>query len=147
MKRNWSFPLALLMSVANVMTAIPASATFPGKNGRIAFVFGPDIFTMNPDGSDVRQLTHMTNDNVLALGASNVMIVKVAAFAAVLVPASACCAYNWKPQSRRPTPIIDLRNFIEFSFFRAASDVGPSQVRAQWWCRGFQLRPRTSSTT
>jgi Tol biopolymer transport system component len=44
--------------------AIPAAhATFPGKNGRIAFVFGPDIYTMNPDGSDVRQLTNMVNDN------------------------------------------------------------------------------------
>jgi len=43
--------------------AMPASATFPGKNGRIAFVggnLGPnggDIFTMNPDGSDVKELT------------------------------------------------------------------------------------------
>ncbi len=43
--------------------AMPASATFPGKNGRIAFVggnLGPnggDIFTMNSNGSDVRQLT------------------------------------------------------------------------------------------
>lgn len=43
--------------------SIPAHATFPGKNGRIAFVggnLGPnggDIFTMNSDGSDVKQLT------------------------------------------------------------------------------------------
>src|SRR5215831_11352180 len=40
-----------------------ASATFPGKNGRIAFVQGPDIFLMNPDGSDVRQLTSFTDEN------------------------------------------------------------------------------------
>jgi Tol biopolymer transport system component len=40
-----------------------AHATFPGKNGRIAFVQGPDIFTMNPDGSDVRQLTTFPDDN------------------------------------------------------------------------------------
>jgi Tol biopolymer transport system component len=33
-------------------------ATFPGKNGRIAFDNQDgDIFTMNPDGSDIRQLT------------------------------------------------------------------------------------------
>lgn len=43
-------------------SAIPAHATFPGKNGRIAFgqTTGPtggDIFTMNSDGTDVRQLT------------------------------------------------------------------------------------------
>ena len=41
----------------------PASATFPGSNGMIAFV-RPDhganqIFTMNADGTGVRQLTHM----------------------------------------------------------------------------------------
>jgi len=39
-----------------------ANATFPGKNGRIAFVQFPDIFTMNPDGSDVRQLTNLGPD-------------------------------------------------------------------------------------
>jgi Tol biopolymer transport system component len=46
--------------------------TFPGfaaaKSGsafgsRIAFVQGPDIFTMNPDGSDVRQLTNLGANN------------------------------------------------------------------------------------
>ena len=52
-----------LATLAVVLTsAVPAHATFPGKNGRIAFgqMTGPnagDIFTMNPDGSDVRQLT------------------------------------------------------------------------------------------
>jgi Tol biopolymer transport system component len=51
--------LILLIALA----ALPASTTFPGKNGRIAFVQGPDIFTMNPDGSDVRQLTAFTDDN------------------------------------------------------------------------------------
>jgi TolB protein len=38
-----------------------AHATFPGTNGRIAFVEsqgGNDIFSMNPDGTDVQQLTH-----------------------------------------------------------------------------------------
>jgi Tol biopolymer transport system component len=44
-------------------STIPASATFPGKDGRIAFVVGPDIFTMNPDGSEVRQLTNLGPDN------------------------------------------------------------------------------------
>ena len=38
--------------------AIPASATFPGKNGKIAFTgSNGDVFTMNPDGTDVTQLT------------------------------------------------------------------------------------------
>jgi TolB protein len=45
-------------------SAVPAHATFPGKNGRIAFgqFTGPngvDIFTMNPDGSDIKQLTFL----------------------------------------------------------------------------------------
>jgi TolB protein len=40
--------------------ALPIHATFPGKNGRIAFVLGPDIYTMSPDGSDVKQLTHLS---------------------------------------------------------------------------------------
>jgi Tol biopolymer transport system component len=38
--------------------AIPASATIPGKNGKIAFTgSNGDVFTMNPDGTDVTQLT------------------------------------------------------------------------------------------
>ena len=41
--------------------AVPARASFPGANGKIAFYsFGPgtfDIFVMNPDGSDRTNLT------------------------------------------------------------------------------------------
>jgi Tol biopolymer transport system component len=44
-----------------LLASLPAHATFPGKNGRIAFVQGvgtvSDVFTMNPDGTDVRKLT------------------------------------------------------------------------------------------
>ena len=36
---------------------IVASATFPGRNGRIAFVQDNNIYTINPDGTDLRQLT------------------------------------------------------------------------------------------
>jgi Tol biopolymer transport system component len=35
----------------------PAAGSFPGPDGRIAFVQGPDVYTMRRDGSDVRQLT------------------------------------------------------------------------------------------
>jgi len=61
MKRS-SIPLMLATLAVALNSAIPAHATFPGKNGRIAFgqITGPnggDIFTMNPDGSDVKQLT------------------------------------------------------------------------------------------
>lgn len=53
--------LALLVAVA-----LPASAhaSFPGKNGKIAFVStrnssaNTEIFTMNPDGTGTSQLTH-----------------------------------------------------------------------------------------
>jgi len=44
------------------LSAGVAHATYPGRNGRIAFVQGPDIYTMNPDGSDVRQLTNLGPD-------------------------------------------------------------------------------------
>jgi Tol biopolymer transport system component len=50
--------LSAILLVALVLTlADPAAATFPGKNGRIAFVKGGDIFSVNPDGSDIKQLT------------------------------------------------------------------------------------------
>ena len=57
-----SWFVVLLVTAVVFAVALPASTTFPGKNGRIAFVgnLGPnggDIFTMNSDGSDVQQLT------------------------------------------------------------------------------------------
>jgi Tol biopolymer transport system component len=46
-----------------VALALPAAAAFPGKNGRIAFILWPDVYTMNPDGSDVKQLTNLGPDS------------------------------------------------------------------------------------
>src|SRR2546430_11780963 len=67
--------LALGLMMGLLSMATPALATFPGTNGRIAF--GSDryggthnIFTMNPDGSDVRQLTFLTVDEGAALDES-----------------------------------------------------------------------------
>jgi Tol biopolymer transport system component len=50
----------------------PAQATFPGRNGRIAYSVGPtfpqeppapsQVFTINPDGSGRRQLTNVAAD-------------------------------------------------------------------------------------
>lgn len=57
--KMWSLILVATVLLMLVGPAIPAHATFPGKNGRIAFVLGPDIYTMNPDGSDVHQLTKL----------------------------------------------------------------------------------------
>jgi len=39
-------------------------ASFPGKNGRMAFIFGSDIYSMNPDG-DVKELTNLGPDGAL----------------------------------------------------------------------------------
>lgn len=56
---------ALMCVVALIVPVVPASATFPGDNGRIAFrrflnaekTWGA-IFTMRPDDSHERQVTH-----------------------------------------------------------------------------------------
>lgn len=64
MKHAGRYPSPVLTLVAFLIaTAIPASATYPGKNGRIAFIAGLDVYTMNPDGSDVKQLTNLGLDN------------------------------------------------------------------------------------
>jgi Tol biopolymer transport system component len=67
--------VAVSLALCLAAAATPASATYPGTNGRIAFGsdrFGDthNIFTMNPDGSDVRQLTFLTVDQGAALTAS-----------------------------------------------------------------------------
>jgi Tol biopolymer transport system component len=58
-----STSLVLLLAVSMLVVSTPAHAAFPGKNGRISFVGGFDLFTMNPDGSDVRQITNLGPDN------------------------------------------------------------------------------------
>jgi Tol biopolymer transport system component len=55
-------PVLAVVGLA-IALAVPAEATFPGKNGRIAFILGPDVYTMNPDGSDVKQLTNLGPDS------------------------------------------------------------------------------------
>jgi Tol biopolymer transport system component len=62
LQRTWargSLGVFLLL----LAVAIPASATFPGKNGKIAFTgSNGDVFTMNPDGTDVTQLTFFSSN-------------------------------------------------------------------------------------
>jgi len=60
--KSFLWPI-LALGTFLLAAAIPASATFPGKNGRIAFIAGPDVYTMNPDGSDVKQLTNLGPDH------------------------------------------------------------------------------------
>src|SRR5919197_95737 len=63
--------------------ASPASATFPGANGRIVFLrgFPPQVYTMEPDGSDVEQLTSFaratTFDPAWSPGGGTIAFVKV----------------------------------------------------------------------
>jgi TolB protein len=68
--------LACAMAIGLLLGAAPAQAAFPGSDGRIAFDSdrsGGDhnIFTMNPDGSDVRQLTFYTPESGAALRQSS----------------------------------------------------------------------------
>ena len=55
-----STALALLLScgVALIGVALPAQAAFPGDNGKIAFVRGGDLYTMDSDGDPQINLTN-----------------------------------------------------------------------------------------
>ena len=61
----WQAWFVVVVAVAALLvpaTAEPAQATFPGANGLIAFVrpdFGGEIYTMDPDGTEITQLTHL----------------------------------------------------------------------------------------
>jgi Tol biopolymer transport system component len=57
---RWSL-LAVLALVAGLVLAGPAAGTFPGANGRIAFAdFNTgQLYSINPDGTGLRQLTHV----------------------------------------------------------------------------------------
>jgi Tol biopolymer transport system component len=57
---RWSL-LAVLALVAGLVLAGPAQGTFPGPNGRIVFAdFGTgQLYSINPDGTGLRQLTHV----------------------------------------------------------------------------------------
>jgi TolB protein len=62
MRKRRFVALATLSGLLVAVSAIPSNATFAGPNGRIAYSAiaggGPEIFSSNPDGSDVQQLTH-----------------------------------------------------------------------------------------
>ncbi len=65
MKSRSLFVVVVAMLAALILAG-RGSATFPGKNGRIAFLKAPtsDIFTVNPDGSDMKQLTSFGSGSV-----------------------------------------------------------------------------------
>ncbi|MGH3089049.1 MAG: TolB family protein, partial [Rubrobacteraceae bacterium] len=60
--RVWiTLALATALAVAASLLAMPTQAAFPGKDGKIAFAMDDgnddEIFTMNPDGTGLKQLT------------------------------------------------------------------------------------------
>jgi Tol biopolymer transport system component len=67
MKRQGTV-LAFSMAMWALGMATPALASFPGPDGRIAFVSSRagwyNVFTMRPDGSAVRQLTHVSGQTI-----------------------------------------------------------------------------------
>ena len=64
------FLVAPLAAAAALLACAPgALATFPGHNGRIAFhsataTEGRQIFTVRPNGRDLRQITHVAGDAI-----------------------------------------------------------------------------------
>jgi Tol biopolymer transport system component len=81
---RWSL-LAVLAVVAGLVLAGPAQGTFPGPNGRIAFAdFNTgQLYSINPDGTGLRQLTHL--------------------------PAGAFAGHpDWSPDGRKIALFIDL---------------------------------------
>jgi TolB protein len=75
MKLRWLLIVAATIVVV-LIVARPGGATFPGKNGRIAFIKAVDsinnpvvgdIYTVKPDGSDLKQVTSF-GSNVIGAG-------------------------------------------------------------------------------
>lgn len=66
-KRVRSLSVVLAVAALAAVLTGPASGTFPGRNGRIAFIFAPsnpagmlgNVYTMNPSGSGVQQVTSL----------------------------------------------------------------------------------------
>lgn len=63
--------VGVLATAALLLHALPASASaFPGENGKIVYVAGDDIFTVDPDGTDVANLTNTPGLDVENVSAS-----------------------------------------------------------------------------
>jgi Tol biopolymer transport system component len=57
-------PLFFAAAVAFVVSASGTQANATERPGRIAFLMGPDVYSMKPDGSDVKQLTNLGSQNI-----------------------------------------------------------------------------------
>ncbi len=67
MRRLTLFVLTIAVAAAGLFwSQSPAAATMPGENGLIAFssqtLSGVQIFTVRPNGRDLRQITHVAGD-------------------------------------------------------------------------------------
>ena len=60
--------IAALAVLTGLALAAPAQAAFPGQNGKIAFVAGGHIWTMNLDGTARTQLTSGPAETGILLG-------------------------------------------------------------------------------
>ena len=65
-RRGSILAIPVLTILATLALAPAATATFPDRNGRIAFQaqtdHGVQIFTVRPNGHDLRQITHLDGD-------------------------------------------------------------------------------------
>jgi Tol biopolymer transport system component len=55
--------LALLVVLGSAVITATAEASYPGSNGRIAFVRSGGIYSVKPDGSSLLRLTTAAGDN------------------------------------------------------------------------------------
>jgi TolB protein len=61
-RSRWWLAMVFVSSVA----AFGTSASAGTAPGRIAFNLGPDLYSMKPDGSNVKQLTNLGSQNIVA---------------------------------------------------------------------------------
>ena len=60
-----------LLTLALVGSSVPAGAgAYPGQNGKIVYIAGDDVFTVDPDGTDVANLTQTPGLNAENAAAS-----------------------------------------------------------------------------
>src|SRR4051794_30135811 len=67
-RRPTTLAAAFIAGLVALASATPAHATFPARNGLIAFYSdtdqGAQIFTVRPNGRDLRQITHVNGDAI-----------------------------------------------------------------------------------
>jgi Tol biopolymer transport system component len=66
--RNLTCLAAIMFAVLeiSIQLAFCDSAGTADNPGRIAFLMGPDVYSMRPDGSEVKQLTTLGSQNIIA---------------------------------------------------------------------------------